>query len=121
MVEPNPDAQLFKLHFYPDLPPRPPQFDIGTRNYSQKSLQIEYDPNEGSTPFNQDNYPQINNPYYGNISAIHPLNNQAYGYVPFGLHPFMYPNMGAYGINPLLPLNYKTQMTNPFMNTMNFA
>lgn len=66
---------------------------------------MKYNDHNTTTPYNLDNYPQINNPYYGHLWPFHPLNHAAYGYVPFGIHPFMYPSMGAYGINPMVPLN----------------
>ena len=84
----------------------------------QASYHIIKYPHQKATPWNLYNYPQINNPYYGHLWPHHPLHISAYGYMPFGLHPFMYPSMGAYGMNPLSAINPMMSMMNPFMNPM---
>ena len=78
---------------------------------------IQY-PHHVTTPWNLYNYPVVHNPYYGHLWPHHPLHGSAYGYMPFGLHPFMFPGMGAYGLNPLTSMNPTFAGMNPFMNPM---
>ena len=97
-------AKDYNVGFEPIVPPPPPIFALGKMPVQTSYHIIQY-PYHHSTPWNLFNYPQINNPYYGHLWPHHPLHGSAYGYMPYGTHPFMFPSMGAFGMNPLSASN----------------
>ena len=110
----------YQLTFSSNMPPPPPTYAQGTMAVHKSNQTINY-PAHHSQAWQMNNYPQIYNPYYGHLWAQHPLHQSAYGYMPFGLHPFMFPSMGAYGLNPLGAMNPMFGSINPFMNSHSAA
>ena len=118
-INQNP-LSAYTLSFSSNNPPPPPTYAKGRMIVHNTQQTINY-PSFHSPAWQMNNYPQIYNPYYGHLWAHHPLHQTAYEYMPFGLHPFMFPSMGSYGMNPLGAMNPMFGSINPFMNSHSAA
>jgi hypothetical protein len=114
-ISQNP-LSAYTLQFNSNLPPPPPIYAQGKMELTPLTQEIKYPSTDHPAMNMMNNYPQVYNPYYGNLWQYHPLHRSAYEYMPFGLHPFMFPSMGSYGLNPLGAMNPMFGSLNPFMN-----